>query len=168
MIEAKKTVIVTGASGDIGTAIVQRLLRGGYDVAACCNRNTSKFEKLFQGQYSLSIHSLDLSSDDSIKACASEIVSTKEHIAGLVNCAGKATGGIFEMTKISDMRELFEINLFGTLLFTQFIAKKLVRQKAGSVVNIASTAGIFADRGTLAYGTSKAALIHASRILAVE
>ena len=124
MIEAKKTVIVTGASGDIGTAIVQRLLHDGYDVAACCNRNRSKFEKLFRGRCSLSIHSLDLSSDESIKACAFEIVRTKEHVAGLVNCAGKATGGIFEMTKISDIRELFEINLFGTLLFTQFIAKK--------------------------------------------
>ena len=168
MIKAKETVIVTGASGDIGTAIVQRFLQDGFDVAACCCSNRGKLETLFQGQHSLSIHSLNLLSDESIKTCALEIIKMKKHIAGLVNCAGKATGGIFGMTKISDMRELFEINLFGTLLFTQFIAKKLVRQKAGSIVNIASTAAIFADHGTLAYGTSKAALIHASRVLAVE
>ena len=168
MTETRKTVIVTGASGDIGTAIVQRLLQDGFDVVACCNSNRGKLENFFQGQRSLSIHNLNLSSDESIKTCALEIFKIKEHIAGLVNCAGKATGGIFRMTKINDIRELFEINFFGTLLFTQFIAKKLVQQKAGSIVNIASTAGIFADHGTLAYGTSKAALIHASRILAVE
>lgn len=168
MTATKKTVIVTGASGDIGTAIVQRLLQDGYDVAACCNSNSGKLEKFFLNQPSLSIHKLNLLSDESIKTCALEIVKIKEYIAGLVNCAGRATGGIFGMTKISDIRELFEVNLFGTLLFIQLIAKKLVRQKAGSIVNIASTAGVFADHGTLAYGTSKAALIHASRILAVE
>ena len=161
-----KTVIVTGASGDIGIAVVQRLLRDGYKIAACCHSNAARLKALAHSD--IAIYDLDLSHDESIKDCAVKIGKEADQVAGLVNCAGVAAGSLFGMTKISDMRALFDVNLFGTLLFTQFIAKKLIRQKSGSIINMASTAGIFAEQGTLAYGASKAALLHASRVLAVE
>nr|WP_169618099.1 SDR family oxidoreductase [Ruegeria sp. PR1b] len=63
---------------------------------------------------------------------------------------------------------VFEVNLFGPLLFTQSVVKKMLRAKQGSVVNIASTAGLLADAGTLSYGGSKAALIHATKVMARE
>ena len=66
------------------------------------------------------------------------------------------------------MRDVFEVNLFGPLQFTQYITKKMMRQKSGAIVNITSTAGILGDPGTLAYGGSKAALAHASRVMAAE
>ena len=161
-----KTVIVTGASGDIGLAVVKRLLRDGYNVAACCHNNGTRLKALELGN--IAIYDLDLSYDENIKACAIKIGKEAHHIAGLVNCAGVAAGSLFGMTKISDMRALFDVNLFGTLLFTQVIAKKLIRQKCGSIINLASITGILAEQGTLAYGASKAALIYASKVLAVE
>ena len=82
--------------------------------------------------------------------------------------AGLAQGSLAAMTRISDMRDVFEVNLFGPLQFTQHITKKMMRQKSGAIVNITSTAGILGDRGTLAYGGSKAALAHASRVMAAE
>ena len=72
------------------------------------------------------------------------------------------------MTRMTDMRDVFDVNLFGPLLFTQYVAKKMIRQKSGSIVNITSTAGLLADPGTIAYGGSKASLGHASRVLATE
>jgi 3-oxoacyl-[acyl-carrier protein] reductase len=72
------------------------------------------------------------------------------------------------MTPVEDVRRVFEVNYFNQILFTQYVAKKMVRAKAGAIVNIASVAGLLADAGTLAYGGSKAALIHATRVLATE
>jgi 3-oxoacyl-[acyl-carrier protein] reductase len=69
---------------------------------------------------------------------------------------------------MKELNDIFTINYFNTLLFTQYIVKKMIRRKSGAVVNISSTAGILADRGTVSYGGSKAALIHATKVLASE
>ena len=72
------------------------------------------------------------------------------------------------MTTLAEIRKVFDVNFFGQLLLTQGIARKMTRQKYGSIINIASTAAMIADTGTLAYGTSKAALIRATQSLATE
>lgn len=168
MDEMPKTVVVTGASGDIGFAVVNQLIGQGYHVAACAHKNLDRLSVLGKDKKNIIIYHLNLEDDQGIKDCARQICGDAEAIVGLVNCAGIAEGGLFGMTKIEDMRRLFQINLFGILLFTQVIVKKMMRRKCGSIVNVGSTAGIFSDPGTLAYGSSKAALIHASRALAVE
>jgi len=166
--DISKTVIVTGASGDIGLATVNTLLEQGYCVAACFHSDeTNLLENVLQRQH-LKTYKLNLSDDDDIKDCARHICAEASEILALVNCAGVASGNLFGMTKIGDMRALFQINVFGTLLFTQYVVKKMLRQKRGAIVNIGSTAGIFADVGTLSYGSSKAALLHASRVMAAE
>ena len=164
----RQSIVVTGASGDIGLAIVERLIADGFHVAACCRDRASRIRAAFSDSPQVTIYQLDLCDADSIKSCASDIIKDSEHITGLVNSAGLAQGSLASMTRISDMRDVFEVNLFGPLQFTQFIVKKMMRQKSGTIVNITSTAGILADSGTLAYGGSKAALAHASRVMATE
>ena len=164
----RQTIVVTGASGDIGLAIVERLIADGFHVAACCRDRASRIRAAFSDSPQVTIYQLDLRDADSIKSCASDIIKDSEHITGLVNSAGLAQGSLASMTRISDMRDVFEVNLFGPLQFTQFIVKKMMRQKSGTIVNITSTAGMLADSGTLAYGGSKAALAHASRVMATE
>lgn len=164
----RQSIVVTGASGDIGLAIVERLIADGFHVAACCRDRASRIREALSDPSQVTIYQLDLRNADSIKSCASDIIKDSEHITGLVNSAGLAQGSLASMTKISDMRDVFEVNLFGPLQFTQFIVKKMMRQKSGTIVNITSTAGILADTGTLAYGGSKAALAHASRVMATE
>ena len=163
-----QTIVVTGASGDIGLAIVERLIAEGFHVAACCRSQSDRIRATFTDDTQITIHDLDLTDADSIKSCASAIIKESEHIAGLVNSAGVAQGSLASMTRVSDMRDVFEVNLFGPLQFTQYITKKMSRQKSGAVVNITSTAGILGDSGTLAYGGSKAALAHATRVMATE
>lgn len=164
----RQSIVVTGASGDIGLAIVERLIADGFHVAACCRDRASRIREALSDPSHVTIYQLDLRNADSIKSCASDIIKDSEHITGLVNSAGLAQGSLASMTRISDMRDVFEVNLFGPLQFTQFIVKKMMRQKSGTIVNITSTAGILADSGTLAYGGSKAALAHASRVMATE
>jgi 3-oxoacyl-[acyl-carrier protein] reductase len=163
-----QSIVVTGASGDIGLGIIERLVRDGFRVAACCRNRPDRVTSTFNGQQNVVPYDLDLRDETSIRECAGTIIKDSSTIAGLVNCAGLATGGLFAMTRMKDMRDLFEVNLFGPLLFCQYITKKMMRQKSGSIVNITSTAGILADPGTLAYGGSKAALGHASRVMASE
>ena len=164
----RQTIVVTGASGDIGLAIVERLITDGFHVAACCRSKTDRIGASFADPSKVTIHQLDLRNADSIKSCASAIIKERPYISGLVNSAGLAQGSLAAMTRISDMRDVFEVNLFGPLQFTQYITKKMMRQKSGAIVNITSTAGILGDPGTLAYGGSKAALAHASRVMAAE
>ena len=164
----RQTIVVTGASGDIGLAIVKKLIADGFHVAACCRSKPDRISAAFTDDTRVTIHDLDLRDADSIKSCASAIIKETDFIAGLVNSAGVAQGSLASMTRISDMRDVFEVNLFGPLQFTQYIAKKMTRQKSGAIVNITSTAGILADSGTLAYGGSKAALAHASQVMATE
>ena len=163
-----RTIVVTGARGDIGLAIVERLISDGFHVAACCRSKADRIRAAFTDLSQITIYELDLRDADSIKSCALAIIKESEHIAGLINSAGVAQGSLAAMTRISDMREVFEVNLFGPLHFTQYITKKMTRQKSGAIINITSTSGVLADSGTLAYGGSKAALAHASRVMATE
>ena len=163
-----QTIVVTGASGDIGLAVVERLIADGFHVAACCRSKANRIRAAFADLSQITIHELDLRDADSIKSCASAIIKESELIKGLVNSAGVAQGSLASMTRVSDMRDVFEVNLFGPLQFTQYITKKMTRQKSGAIVNITSTAGILGDSGTLAYGGSKAALAHATRVMATE
>ena len=72
------------------------------------------------------------------------------------------------MTSMAEMRKVFEVNVFGQLLFTQSMVRKMTRQKSGSIIHISSTAALIADPGTLVYGSSKAAFARTAQSLATE
>jgi 3-oxoacyl-[acyl-carrier protein] reductase len=86
----------------------------------------------------------------------------------LINNAGIASGGFFQMTSIDEMRKLFEVNFFSQIALSQIISRKMIRNKMGSIINIASNAGLLGGQGMLAYGSSKAALILATKVMATE
>ena len=163
-----RTAVVTGGSRGIGLAIATRLATQGYAVAACAPLCLEGLDALMATHPAVSFVPLDLADVEAVKACAQRILKDHARIDALVNVAGIAFGGLFSMTRVEDMKRVFDINYFHQILLTQYVAKKMVRAKAGAIVNIASTAGILADAGTLAYGGSKAALIHATGVLATE
>lgn len=169
MTDTAPKAIVTGANRGIGLAIATRLAADGYGIAACVRSSSPELEALVSSAPDThAAFTLDLSDEDSIKSAARDTLAWTGSPTVLVNCAAQASGGLFQMTRIADMRALFEVNLFGALLFSQYVAKKMLRQKSGAIINIASTAGLLSDAGTLAYGGSKAALIHATRVMATE
>ena len=131
---------------------------------------TKKWLKNLENKFNIVITpiELDLSDEDSIKNSIKQIFSTSKRIDILVNNAGIASGGLFQMTPISELRKVFEINLFSQILFTQGIAKIMIRNKSGSIINLSSSAAFIADPGTLSYGSSKSALIRATHSMAIE
>lgn len=168
MSESKIFAVVTGANRGIGLAITERLVMQGYRVAACVRCPSRDLQNLLPEAGGHTIVTLDLRDEAAISEAARAVLKWSKQIDVLVNCAGVASGGLFAMTRMDQMRDVFQVNTFGPLLFTQYIARAMIRAKAGSIINIGSTAGLLADAGTLAYGGSKAALMHATRILATE
>ena len=94
-----QTIVVTGASGDIGLAVVERLIADGFHVAACCRSKANRIRAAFADLSQITIHELDFRNADSIKSCASAIITESELIKGLVNSAGVAQGSLASMTR---------------------------------------------------------------------
>lgn len=163
-----KVAVVTGASRGIGLEIVARLAASGYSVAACSRKLSGELEAAIAVNPHIKFFVFDLEAPETLKDTAQAIFTACDRVDALVNCAGIASGGLFAMQKLDDLKHVFDVNYFHQIVFTQYIAKKMVRAKAGSIINIASTAGLLSDPGTIAYGGSKAALIHATRVMARE
>ena len=168
-----KLAVVTGANRGIGRSITETFAENRCDIFACMREvtlETKKWLKNLENKFNIVITpiELDLSDEDSIKNSIKQIFSTSKRIDILVNNAGIASGGLFQMTPISELRKVFEINLFSQILFTQGIAKIMIRNKSGSIINLSSSAAFIADPGTLSYGSSKSALIRATESMAME
>ena len=170
---AGKTALITGANRGIGLAIMELFAKNGADIWACTRKENEKFTKLitdFREQYGINIRPLyfDLSDSDAINFTLKTLVVNKEKIDVLINNAGVAHGGFLQMTPISKIKEIFEINFFSQVLVIQSIAKIMMKQKSGSIVNITSIAGIDSNPGYSAYGSSKAALNFITKTLSKE
>lgn len=165
--------VVTGASRGLGAAIMSGLADCGANVIACARSDSSEFKDLrtaLEDRHGVSIVPImfDLADTESVKQAARTITSRGHSIDILVNNAGVASGSLFQMTPIAEMRRVFEVNFFGLMAFTQPISRSMSRTKKGAIVNIASTSGLRGDTGTLSYGSSKAALAFATKVLAQE
>jgi 3-oxoacyl-[acyl-carrier protein] reductase len=124
---------------------------------------------MMDGESEVFLVQLDLADTNSIREAGKTILSYKMPIDGIVNNAG-VTGPIqlFSMTYFDEIRETFETNFFGPMLFTQRFIKKMMRRKKGSIVNIASIAALDGEPAQFAYVTSKAAVIGATKKLSSE
>ncbi|MCW8889584.1 MAG: SDR family oxidoreductase [Sedimenticola sp.] len=161
-----KVAIVTGANRGIGLATVEKFINEGWWVYACARSESEELNALLEENGQVCF--LDLADEESVTNCARDIIRNTARVDALVNCGGVAHGAIFSMTKLTDLQNVFQVNFFSQILFSQYISKKMMRKKKGAIINLTSTAGILADSGTLAYGCSKAALSHATRIMATE
>ncbi len=173
MLLSGKNAIVTGANRGIGRAIVEQFAQNGANIWAHARRETPEFladMAAIAGRCGVEIEPIcfDLTDRLSMKTCAKQIASSTRPVDALVNNAGVAHGGLFQMTSIETIREIFEINLFSTLELSQLIVRLMQRRRCGSIINIASLAGLELKSGNVAYGVSKAALIAATKTMAAE
>lgn len=167
-----RTALVTGASRGIGLATVEVLAERGCRVLAGVRQPTAALEAHFQElsekhQTMIQAVFVDLTDSDSATESAKKLAKF-EGLQILVNNAGVATGGTFQLTSMDTFRKIFEVNFFATSAFTQILLRRLSRTGNASVVNIGSTAGLNGDTGTSAYGASKAALMYVTRVMARE
>lgn len=163
-----KNVIITGTVRGIGRIILELFVENGANVWACGRTKNEEFEKDMKelsekNNVWIEPVYFDLSDEDGIKNGLQLIIKEKKQIDVLVNNAGMAYGGLFTMTSVAKLKEVFQINYFAQIQIMQLVLRAMMRQKSGSIVNMASIGGIETAPGYLAYGSSKAALIYATK-----
>ena len=173
MLLQSKTAIITGCNRGIGKAILETFAENGADIFACVRKESDEFTEIkdkLEDKTGVTITPVffDFAESEQVKAGIKTIISSNKPIDVLVNNAGVAAGSIFQMTAIQNLKKVFEINFFSQILFTQGISRYMSRSKKGSIINIASTAGLLGDAGTTSYGSSKAALMFATKTMATE
>lgn len=165
--------IVTGANRGIGFSILQQFAKEGWDVIALVRTLKDETRAIFEeiannNQITIEPHEVDLSDDASIKEFIKYVHKNKMGIDALVNNAGAAIGGTLMMSSVSVVKDLFQVNFFGPLQLTQYIAKNMMQRKCGTIVNVCSIAALDGMNGFTAYGCSKAAMAQATKIWASE
>ena len=166
---------VTGAARGIGLAIARWFLARGYRVALVDIDavTLSAAVAVLRGESGVESSPLlavtcDVSSPSQVDEAVAQTVQAFGRIDALVNNAGVAAFKPIGETTFEDWRWVMATNLDGAFLCTQAVAPVMLRQGGGAVVNIASISGLRASTLRVAYGTSKAALIHLTKQQAVE
>ncbi len=168
-----KNVIITGARRGIGRVLLELFALNGANIWACIrneDENFSRDMKEIEAQNDVWIHHIcfDMKDESSIKQGMQTILREKKPIDVLLNNAGIAYGGLATMTPMSALKDVFQVNYFAPVQIMQTVLRIMMRQKSGSIVNMASIGGIETAPGYLAYGSSKAALIHATKTISHE
>lgn len=168
-----KNVLITGTNRGIGKAMLHVFAENNANIWAHARKKTQEFIDLI-GEIStvnnVEIRPLffDLINYDAMKSIIKEIRISKIPIDALINNAGITYNALFQMSTEENLRQQFEVNFFSVFMLTQHISRLMVRQKVGSIINIASSAGIDGNPGKSVYGASKAAIISMTKSIAAE
>ncbi len=165
----QKVAVVTGAARGIGLAITQKFLADGFSVALIDMdaETLAQTATLLREQPILPVE-CDVSNPQQVTAAMERIAAHFGRIDALVNNAGVAVFKPALETTFEDWSRIMATNLNGPFLCTQACVPVMLRTGGGSVVNIASISGLRASTLRIAYGTSKAALMHLTKQQAVE
>jgi 2-deoxy-D-gluconate 3-dehydrogenase len=167
-----KTAVVTGGGRGLGQAAAWALAEAGADVALLA-RSSDQIEATaheIEAAHPRKVLSLpcDVTDEASVEEAASLTVATFGRVDILVNNAGVATvAPLLELT-LPELRRVLDVNIVGTFLCARAFGGHMVAQRKGTVINIASVAGLGGEADLTAYCASKGAVIAFTRALALE
>ena len=163
-----KNIIVTGASGGIGNAIVKKLYDAGANILASGTR-IEKLEELKRKYEKIKIETFNISQKDKIE----EFIDNATNELGgnldcIINNAGITQDNLAIRMSLDEWQKVIDINLTSTFLISKFAIKKMLKNKSGKIVNITSVVGHTGNLGQSNYTASKAGVIAMSKSLAIE
>ncbi|WP_449455192.1 SDR family NAD(P)-dependent oxidoreductase [Streptococcus suis] len=159
----KRNVLITGASSGIGKAIAYVFAANG-DNIIITGRRLDKLEEIKQDiekQYhvKVSVHSFDVTNMEQTIVNCQKILEEVGQIHILVNNAGLALGlDKFQDYDLTDMMTMIDTNIKGLLTVTRQLLPQMVENNKGHIINIGSTAGIYAYAGAAVYAATKSAV----------
>jgi NAD(P)-dependent dehydrogenase (short-subunit alcohol dehydrogenase family) len=159
-----KQAIVTGAGGDIGTAITKLALEQGYRVGAI-DMNLDMVQPLADAHENVIALAADIRDAGQVQA-AFDAFGTAPDV--LVNNAGLVRFGPLEELAIQDFQDVVDVNLVGTFIVSQIAARAMMANGGGAMVNITSMGGIHPAPGGGAYGATKSGLAQMTELMSVE
>ena len=163
-----KNIIVTGASGGIGNAIVKSFYDYGANVMASGTK-MEKLEELKSKFKNIKIIKFDISQSDKIEDF---IENASNELGGnldcIVNNAGITKDNLAIRMSLEEWKKVIDINLTSTFLLSKFAIKKMLKNKSGKIINITSVVGHTGNLGQTNYTASKAGIVAMSKSLAIE
>lgn len=166
-----RIALVTGASQGIGRAIALALASAGHPVALAA-RNEEKLiavkAEIHAKGGTAEVFTLDVSSEDSIKAGAKAVLAHFGGVHVLVNNAGITRDTLALRMKTTDFEDVLRANLTGAFLLTQAVLQSMMKVRWGRIINITSVVGEVGAAGQANYAASKAGLIGMTKSLARE
>ena len=163
-----KNIIVTGASGGIGNAIIKKLNEVGANILASGTR-IEKLEELKKKYEKIKIVKFDISQSEKIEEFIDN--ATNElggSLDGIINNAGITQDNLAIRMSLEEWQKVININLTSTFLLSKFAIKKMLKNKSGKIVNITSVVGHTGNLGQANYTASKAGIVAMSKSLAIE
>lgn len=153
-----KVIIITGASSGIGHALAMGAITRGAK-AAVCGRNINKLKEAFPGADPSSVifFQADVSIEQDCAAFTEFVIKTWGRIDVLINNAGISMRALFEDTQLTVIKELMDINFWGTVYMTKY-ALPSIRQNKGVITGVSSIAGYRGLPGRTGYSASKFAM----------
>ena len=167
-----KTAFITGASRGIGRAIALELARQGIHHLLLVARDRQKLAdvaaEIKQMGVKVTTLSLDLTQPSSINIAIAQAWRTHRPIHLLVNCAGVAHQAPFLETRLAQVEEEISTNILGMMTITRLMAKRMVNQQEGTIVNVSSLMGKVAAPTMSTYSATKFAIIGFTQALRSE
>jgi len=165
-----KTVVVTGDSGALGSAIVDRLLEEGYKVVGLSRRTTDEVKERINKYNQQYVHvNFDLSKAEEVKELYLKVLKKEGPIYGLVNNAAFAYDDIVTNADYKELEKMFRINVFSPIMLTKYVIRDmLLNEVKGSLVHISSVSAHTGYKGLSMYAATKGALESFSRTVARE
>lgn len=157
-----RVLLITGTSRGIGLGLAEHYLAKG-DVVCGCSRAPASLQHPAYSHFEL-----DVSNEQAVVAMVHETVHSHGKIDGLLNNAGIASMNHTLLSTAATAQAIFATNFQGTFLFCREVAKAMVRQKAGRIVNFATVATPLRLEGESLYAASKAAVESFTQVLARE
>jgi 3-oxoacyl-[acyl-carrier protein] reductase len=166
----RRNVVVTGGSRGLGLAIARRLAAAGYGVVAVARHMNDQLGTAMREKNSGSLVFVpfDLGETPEIPQLARMLRKQFGPVYGLVNNAALGTDGLLANMKDSKIEELLRINTLAPIMLSKYMARAMMADGGGRIVNVASVIGFAGYSGLSVYGASKASMLGFTRSLARE
>ena len=163
-----KSVLITGATGGIGSSIVDIFHKNGFNIVAS-GTNDEKLRKL-SSKYNKRLKAIkcDLSVEEDINSLFEKTIEYCGSIDILINNAGITKDNVFLRMQKEQWNDVVNLNLNSNFIITKLIIKGMIKKRWGRIVNISSVVAKMGNPGQTNYVASKAAIEGFSRSLALE
>ncbi len=162
-----KKVLITGATGGIGGALVKKFLSLNSEILGT-GTNSEKLKKLKSDFNKIKVKKFDISSHSQIEKFIDEVTEELGGLDILINNAGINKDNLSLRMKEDEWQKVIDINLTSTFLLTKYAIKKMLKNNSGRVINITSIVGHTGNIGQSNYAASKAGIIGMSKSLSIE
>ncbi len=167
-----KTALITGASRGIGRAIALELAQQGAKCLILVARNHDRLNAVAEEVTALGTRSvslpLDLSKTIEVNIAIAQVWRDVGPIDILINCAGVAHQSSFLRSRFEDVQSEIEVNLLGMYAITRMVARRMVVQRNGSIINVSSLMGKVAAPTMATYSATKFAIVGFTQALRGE